>query len=188
MDQRLPRNNPFRVECQHQLPFRSSASSTAELAGRFQQLARRAAIVGPHGTGKTTLIEEICALWRERGTAFTLLRLSHGSNQDAVNQFRDWINAAQPAQILILDGAEQLSFLRWHWLRRESRKFAGLLITTHAPGRLPTLHQIPPTRQKRRPGSSFRHHRLRDPGKHRKNLPEETHKNGPVTLHATGPI
>lgn len=41
--------------------------------------------------------------------------------------------------IILLDGAEQLSRWQWFRLRRQTRQAAGLVITDHAPGRLPTL-------------------------------------------------
>jgi hypothetical protein len=47
--------------------------------------------------------------------------------------------------IVCCDGAEQLSWWDWRRLMRHSRAAAGLLITTHHPGRLPTLHECETT-------------------------------------------
>ncbi len=41
--------------------------------------------------------------------------------------------------ILLLDGAEQLSWWSWGWVRWLSRRAGGLLISCHGPGRYPTL-------------------------------------------------
>ncbi len=140
-DWRLPRNNPFRVERQHQLRFRGACVSIAELLTRFNELGRRAHIVGPHGTGKTTLLEELITEFQSQGQSVTLLRLSASAPRESVTQFRHWMQQAAPQQILVLDGAEQLGAFRWWWLLRASQKYAGLLVTTHTPGWLPILYQ-----------------------------------------------
>jgi hypothetical protein len=44
-----------------------------------------------------------------------------------------------PRDIVLLDGADLLSAWRWFRLRRRLRAAGGLVITTHRPGRLPTL-------------------------------------------------
>jgi hypothetical protein len=42
-------------------------------------------------------------------------------------------------EFILLDGAEQLSPLPWSHFRWRTRVAAGVVITTHCPGRLPTL-------------------------------------------------
>jgi hypothetical protein len=39
----------------------------------------------------------------------------------------------------VVDGAQELSRPAWAWLRRRSRAAAGLVVTSHRPGLLPTL-------------------------------------------------
>ena len=51
--------NPFRVERIHALSFEPVGATWPELMQRLEQARFRAAIVGPHGTGKTTLLNEL---------------------------------------------------------------------------------------------------------------------------------
>ena len=139
-DWRLPKLNPFRVERLHSLAFRAPRFSLAELLGQFEVQQRRGCIVGPHGTGKTTLVGELCTEFTARGVQFNRLQLS-ASSQHNVTLVREWLSAARLEQILVLDGAEQLPIHQWWKFRWRTRHFAGLLITTHSPGRLPTLHR-----------------------------------------------
>ncbi|MCA8990668.1 MAG: AAA family ATPase [Planctomycetaceae bacterium] len=135
----LPRHNPFRVDRLHQLAFRGRYGSASDLLHRFEQLNRRAAIIGPHGSGKTTLVEELCELLQTRGDSVCRLRLTSEFRSSASGNVSDWLRDSNTSSILVLDGAEQL-----HWLTRvkliwRSRSHAGLLTTSHTPCWLPTL-------------------------------------------------
>jgi len=44
-----------------------------------------------------------------------------------------------PGDVVLLDGADALRWLDWLRFRRLARRAGGLIITTHRPGRLPTL-------------------------------------------------
>jgi len=52
---------------------------------------------------------------------------------------KTFFSAAESDDIILLDGAEQLSRPAWELFKIKSRKAGGLIITTHRPGRLPTL-------------------------------------------------
>jgi hypothetical protein len=55
--------------------------------------------------------------------------------------------AVTPAHVICLDGAEQLTPIRWTLFERRARRARGLLITSHRAGRLPTLHTCATTEQ-----------------------------------------
>lgn len=136
------RDNPFRVERLHHLSFRGSGFNRRELIERFDRLGRRAAIVGDHGTGKTTLLAELMEDLRSRSEEVISLRLSSDHRRTAALRVRSWLQEAIGSDaILVLDGAEQLPWRTWRALERKSLEFRGLLITTHRPGRLSTLLQ-----------------------------------------------
>jgi hypothetical protein len=44
-----------------------------------------------------------------------------------------------PRDVFLVDGADALSWLDWLRFKRFARRAGGLVVTTHAPGRLPTL-------------------------------------------------
>ena len=41
--------------------------------------------------------------------------------------------------VILFDGVEQLSRVRWEHFRWKTRRAGGLVVTVHSPGRLPTL-------------------------------------------------
>ena len=138
------RSNPYRVECLHALLYLDRSMSVPALQQRFRELDCRAAIVGPHGHGKTTLLLELMQAFQQAGQPVHALVL-HSHDQACTHQparlvVRDWLQQAQDDQILVLDGAEQLGSWTWRTVLRRARTTAGLLITSHRAGRLPTLH------------------------------------------------
>ena len=132
------RDNPFRSERVLSLRYRLGESWEALLV-RFERLGRRAAIVGPHGSGKTTLLEDLAP--RLRGAGYTLrpLRLDTEFPRFEPGYLDCFFASLGPRDVILFDGAEQLGALAWHRFRRRSRAAAGLVATTHRPGRLPTL-------------------------------------------------
>ncbi|RME94609.1 MAG: hypothetical protein D6766_05365 [Verrucomicrobia bacterium] len=135
----LARENPFASHRLHGLRFRLPGVDWAGLERRWHELGRRAAIVGPEGSGKTTLLEE----WRQRleaaGWRVRLWRLTRERRRpDRARRPAFWTVPAAD-ELILLDGAEQLSWWAWRaWLRR-MRPAHGIVVTTHRPGRLPTL-------------------------------------------------
>lgn len=138
----LARENPFRTDrvLQYRYHFHDGGS-LQQLAKQFEALNQRAAIVGRKGHGKTTLVEDLCGFWIGRGAAATLLRLTSTDRSNAVELCRKGLSETTSGSILILDGAEQLGWFRWLWFLRMVPADVGLLITTHEPGRLPTLFE-----------------------------------------------
>lgn len=133
-----PHDNPFRVARIESLRFRGD--STEDLLRRFEELGRRGALVGPHGSGKSTLLRELGAGIEAAGHRVKTLSL--GEARPATRaRLGDWYADADPGVVLLLDGAEQLGRLAWGRVRRATRNAGGLLITTHRPGRLPTLNE-----------------------------------------------
>lgn len=134
-----PRDNPFRTERLEQLPFQLDDVTWPDLWTRLDDLHYHAAIVGAHGTGKTTLLHELKAKLREAGWTTLCLRCDAEHRTLPADDLHTLPGAAIDRLIILLDGAEQLHPLAWWRFRRRSRRAAGLIITTHRPGRLPTL-------------------------------------------------
>lgn len=133
------RDNPFASDRVLKVRYRLPEGWTWEsLLDRLAALGWRAAIVGPHGRGKTTLLEDLAPRLEARGFRTRMLTLwdDHPrlSSEDQA-RLRD----LGPRDFVLLDGAEQLGRLSWHFLKRRCRRAGGLLITSHRPGLLPTL-------------------------------------------------
>jgi hypothetical protein len=133
------RENPFTAErVIATIRYTCPDGDLETLIARLAALGYRAAIVGPHGAGKTTLLEDLGCALQDRGFQITSVRLGTDDRRlpDA------WpARAARlgPRDVVCLDGAEQLSTIEWLWFRWRARRAGGLIVTSHARGRLPLL-------------------------------------------------
>lgn len=131
--------NPFRMERLHHLPFLFSVGDLPSLRQRAEQLAYRCAIVGGHGSGKTTLLEELMQEFTRLQIPYAHLRLRDDGRKANAERLAAWFKESPQDSILLLDSAGLLGWWNWREVSRLSRANAGLIITTHRPGRLPTL-------------------------------------------------
>jgi hypothetical protein len=134
------RDNPFAVQRAGALAYRLAGFDRAALLARFRDLGCRAALVGPPGHGKTTLLDELtCRLaaegWRPRRVV-----LRQGERRLTAGDQALLFAGVGATDLLVVDGAQELSALAWRQLRRASVAAGGLLVTSHHEGLLPTLH------------------------------------------------
>jgi hypothetical protein len=102
-------------------------------------------IVGPHGSGKSTLVAALLPALKAAGRMI----LKVGDQRPEVGRQRSEIRTEptlDAATQVIVDGFEQLSW----WARRKMiqdcrRQGAGLLVTTHKDMALPTLFRTEPS-------------------------------------------
>lgn len=135
------RDNPFAVQRLHAVPYCLSGSTWEELLERLASLRFRAALVGPHGRGKTTLLEELARRLAERDLRTRTVTLHEGDRRLSATQREVLFRDLTSRDVLLLDGAEQLGCLAWLEVRTRSRSAGGLVITSHRPGLLPTLFE-----------------------------------------------
>ncbi|HEX4966270.1 MAG TPA: AAA family ATPase [Thermoanaerobaculia bacterium] len=135
------RDNPFAAQRLEAIPYRLSGTSWDDLMGRLATLRFRAALVGPHGRGKTTLLEELARRLELRGLRIRAILLREGDRRVSERQRETLFRLLTVEDVLFVDGAEQLSRLAWLEIRTRSRAAGGLVITSHRPGLLPTLHE-----------------------------------------------
>lgn len=142
-------------------PFATCWTRPGALAFRFADVAQtvdslvdtlaaqqwRGEIRGPHGSGKSTLLASLVPQIEARG-----LQIESYSLRDAQRRLPHGVwNAANrhlpTARLLVvIDGYEQLGWLERAKLSRFCRRTGiGLLVTSHAPTRLPLLIEIAPT-------------------------------------------
>ncbi len=139
------RDNPFRVERIHALGFRFPPGGPSALIARFEQLGRRAVVVGPEGSGKSTLLEHLVPYFAAAGGQTH--HFAARPNEAPPKQLRARLAALGAGDVLLLDGFDHLSLLaRLGLLHRIARTGAGLLATSHVKERLlPTLLDLAPT-------------------------------------------
>ena len=137
-----PRDNPFCSEAIEQLEFRLPAGLTWDtLLARLANVNWIGSIVGPHGSGKTSLLEQLAPRLEAHGLRPQIFRLSSESVQADKDLLLATIRECQAPDVLLLDGAEQLSTRQWLPLRVAVDSLAGCVVTLHRTGRLPVLVQ-----------------------------------------------
>src|SRR5688572_12270293 len=128
-------DNPFASDRVESVGYRPQGTSWAALMARLVELRYRAAIVGPHGSGKTTLMEELAG--RLEGMGFETRRVF--LNDRARRLPGGLLKDVTRRHVILIDGADQMPRLAWVGLRVRSRGAGGLVVTCHGEGMLPTL-------------------------------------------------
>jgi len=123
----------------HALRYRLSGTTWDEILARLAALGHRAAVIGPHGRGKTTFLEDLAVRLEERGFRIRMVTLHDGERRLTTEQERALFLNVDRQDCLLLDGAEQLAAGAWRRVERRSRTAGGLVITSHRAGLLPTL-------------------------------------------------
>jgi ABC-type dipeptide/oligopeptide/nickel transport system ATPase component len=129
--------------------------TAAEIVRQFQANDWRSAIVGPHGSGKSTLVATIIPLIEQMGIAVRRISLHDGQRRfpaDLLQQClpisrrevpSDEISNSTPRALLVIDGYEQLTWWSRHRLSACCRRNEwALLVTAHADsglGKIPVL-------------------------------------------------
>lgn len=137
--------NPFRSATVAELRYRLGAEERSGLVKRLRGYGWRACLLGPEGTGKTTLLEDLEATIRAAGREVCWIRLSHQSARAEKRDAASAIADLGPGIVALVDGGEVFGRLRWTLLLRTIRRSgAGVLATVHRPCGLPVLHRTRP--------------------------------------------
>ena len=131
--------NPFRVTRIEALKFRAPGFAWDSFLRHLAARDYRGAIVGPHGSGKTTLLLETRSRLEAQGIPvyYGFLNETTPRKRHVVSNF---LRELPHNTVFFLDGAEQLDPVTWNWLRWRTKGLRGFVVTTHEPGRLPTLY------------------------------------------------
>jgi energy-coupling factor transporter ATP-binding protein EcfA2 len=133
------RDNPFAVERIGTIRYRPLHTTLDRLGARLHELNYRAAITGPEGSGKTTLIEDLQRVFQDKGIKTNLVFVNNASLFDSP-ACRQLLSELTRDQIVLLDGADLIRRSDWSLLKRHTITRAyGLVVTSHKRGLLPTL-------------------------------------------------
>lgn len=133
------RHNPFCIDRVQTIRYRPLDATFDEILLRLEAMHYRAAIVGPEGAGKTTLLEDLQHAVERKGLRTRMVFVNDTSPLDRPTR-RQLMLQLESDEIVLLDGADALGYVVWTFLKHYIlRHAAGLVITTHRPGRLPTL-------------------------------------------------
>ena len=133
-----PADNPFASRRIDDLSFRFAHLDWAELLDALALNNGRGAIVGPHGSGKTTLAETLA---RRVGGDIVKIHLGTDTRRPLTSTIRSLPPIVEPRHTIVLDGAEQLRPVAWWRTWRQLRPAGTVVITSHKPGRLPMIHE-----------------------------------------------
>jgi len=135
------RDNPFSSERIESVPYILQDTTWPQLLARLGDMNYRAAIVGPKGHGKTTLLESLGRQLESQGIPTRMVGLTGKHHRVP------WKLSFPSNHIVLVDGAEQLSRLAWLRVRLAARRCKGLIVTSHRAGMLPTLMECRTSRQ-----------------------------------------
>lgn len=133
-------DNPFSVERVERLDFRLPAGMTWDaLLERCAAANYCGAIVGPPGSGKSLLLQQLAPHLEARGFTPRLIRLNSETRRAEKESVIAEVRRMRAPDFLLLDGAEVLTTREWLVLRVAIDALAGSIITVHRTSRLPTL-------------------------------------------------
>jgi hypothetical protein len=132
--------NPFRTDRIHALDYQLLDDTWDQFLARLAAFNYRAAIVGPHGHGKSTCLRALAPRLEHLGFRVRTLFLNEEHPQFAPGFLETLGRELGSSDILLFDGSEQLNAWAWRRFLRHTRNAKGVIITGHRPGRLPTLH------------------------------------------------
>lgn len=136
-----PADNPFRASRIDAVPYRLEGERWPEIVERLARMGGRAAVVGPHGSGKTAFLSTLADHLGAVGIVPAWVRL----HSDTRRPLRSALAQLPPSGLhrkgLLVDGAEQLGIARWWAISLVTRRAELLVASRHRPGHLPTLYR-----------------------------------------------
>ncbi|MBN1125309.1 MAG: hypothetical protein JXA82_09900 [Sedimentisphaerales bacterium] len=142
----LAKDNPFRVSQVKQIRYQHESQSWDQLLQRLEDMKYYGAIVGPCGSGKTTLLEDLQIHLHEIhvSTQYIFVSMDVRPSRSEIQN-----TLSQPADVVLLDGADHFSRRTWQNLKNRIMKVGrGLVVTSHKPDLLPTWVRCQPSPQR----------------------------------------
>jgi len=133
--------NPFstRWTSPGAIPYQFGESDGLDrLIKRFAQAGCYGQIIGPHGTGKSTLLATLVANLEGAGREVVRIQLHRGDRRLPISrrESTNWNDRT----IVVIDGFEQLGLISRLWIVRACRRRScGLLVTAHTGAGLPLV-------------------------------------------------
>ncbi len=124
------RDNPFRTSRLLALPVHWAGIPPETLLARWHAAGRRGALVGTHGTGKSTRMRALAARLAAEGWTVVWVQW-HDDGTTTPADWRATVRDAGPRTVLCLDGSENLGPLDAYRLHHYTRRAGGVLATRH---------------------------------------------------------
>lgn len=125
------RDNPLRSARIESLRYLLPEGEKAALLEEARHHPGVSALVGPHGTGKTVLLEDLRTLAESKGRRTAWTGFNHASTAGDIRESLRGLAGSQP-DFLFIDGGEVLGLAGLHRLRSRFRGLA-VITTLHRP-------------------------------------------------------
>lgn len=138
-----PKDNPFAAHRLDRVDYLFNGTDWAQVLNKLATLDYRAAIIGAHGSGKTTFLSSLDEQLQQCGLQTLPLFVNTESWQLTPAHWQG-IHQADDNTIILFDGADVIP--RWSWWRflRASRGAKGVVATSHGRNLLPALIRTQP--------------------------------------------
>lgn len=125
------------------IPFRFVDETVIEsLVTKLIQLDWIGQILGPHGSGKSTLIKSLIPLICRQ--CHLVVIHQQDSKREVYLELKEKIAESNSQHLIVIDGFEQLSsWRRSRLIHACKRRQVGLLVTAHQSVGLPVLYEMP---------------------------------------------
>lgn len=133
--------NPFRSSAIAKIRYRMSEVELAELAARAASAPfRQCCLLGPEGSGKTTLMEDLEPFLQAMGFEPRWISLQEEATRSERREALRRLGRYGPADVCLLDGGEVLTWWQWRQvgILARRRRF-HLIATLHRERGLPVL-------------------------------------------------
>lgn len=141
----LARENPFAAHRFESIPYRFESGDWESNLRLLSGMRYRAAVVGPHGSGKTTLMLELVEKLSQHGQT-VVYHLIAGDSAVRENQFSTCLDAVRnPNTVAVMDGIERFNVWQRQRLFFASAGKPGFIVTVHRSCRLPTWIRCRPS-------------------------------------------
>lgn len=137
-----PCDNPFRVGRLDALGYVDHGADLGTVVASLKQNNYRGALVGGHGTGKSTLLGAVGDRLIEHGLSPMPLFMNTEERGTLPLRWRIAVRRAGEGDALLLDGYDHLP--RWArlWVRYKAQYAGALVVTSHRRCRLRTVAQM----------------------------------------------
>lgn len=134
-----PCDNPFNAQRIDSLPYLEFEYALSDVALRLKRHGYRGAITGPHGCGKTAMLQALGDQLMEHGLTPLPLFINQDRKHALPKDWRRTIRSARHTDALLLDGYDLLPIWARAWVWFASRRAGAVVVTTHKDVRFNTV-------------------------------------------------